>query len=61
MRQAVAVEKSGVDAMTRLYGRNGGNVFLIFPTIAIGRIDSVWFIEAAWLYVAVGVIIFQEK
>ena len=47
--------------MTRLYGRNGGNVFLVFPTVAIGRTGHVWFIEAAWLCVAVGVIIFQEK
>jgi len=47
--------------MTYLYGRDVHNVFLVFPTVAIGRMGTVWFIEAAWMWLAIGVIIFQEK
>ena len=47
--------------MTRTYRHDARHVFLVFPTIAIGHMGQVWFIEAAWLWMAVGVIIFQEK
>ena len=43
--------------MKRPYVHNSHNMFIVLPTIAIGRIGSVWFIEAAWLRMAVGVII----
>ncbi len=46
--------------MTRAYG-DVRHVFLVFPTVAIGRMGPVWFIEAAWLWLSIGVIIFQEK
>lgn len=47
--------------MTCTYIRSVRNLLLVFPTVAVGRSGLAWFIEAAWLRLSIGVIIFQEK
>ena len=47
--------------MSLLYGRDVHHVFFIFPTVAVGRRGPVWFIEVAWLWLAVGVIFSFEE
>ena len=41
--------------MTCPYGREVHNVFFVLPTVAIGRMGPVWFVEVAWLYLAIGI------
>lgn len=38
-----------------LYGRDTGEVVFLLPTVAIGRLGDLVFIELAWLHMAFGV------